>query len=163
MFDYPKDVGVLGTWVDAVTSSDKNAIILDFFAGSGSTGHAVMSLNAADQGSRRFILVQLDEALDPGSVVRERGYATLADVARERLRRAGAQVREDAGLMGSNLDVGFRSLRIDGSNKTDVLRTADDTEQLDLSDLAPSIKPDRSGDDLLFQVILDWVSTCRYR
>ena len=155
-FDYPKDVGILSKWIDAVTSSDKEAIVLDFFAGSGSTGHAVMNLNAADQGSRRFILVQLDEALDPGSVAQERGYATLADVARERLRRAGAQVREDAGLMGTSLDVGFRSLHVDGSNKADVLRTADDTEQLGLDDLAPSIKPDRSGDDLLFQVTLDW-------
>ena len=156
MFDYPKDIGVLGTWIDAVTSSDKDATILDFFAGSGSTGHAVMNLNAADQGTRRFIMVQLDEALDPDSDGQNSGYATLADVARERLRRAGEQVKQEAGLLGSDLDIGFRSLRVDGSNKADVLRTADDTEQLGLDDLAPSIKPDRSGDDLLFQVLLDW-------
>lgn len=156
MFDYPKDVGVLGTWIDAVTSSDKDAIILDFFAGSGSTGHAVMNLNAGDQGNRRFILVQLDETLDPGSVGRKRGYVTLADVARERLRRAGAQVKQEAGLLVPDLDIGFRSLRVDGSNKADVLRTADDTDQLGLDDLAPSIKPDRFAEDLLFQVLLDW-------
>jgi adenine-specific DNA-methyltransferase len=156
MFDYPKDVGVLGTWVDAVTSSDKNALILDFFAGSGSTGHAIMNLNAADRGNRRFILVQLDETLDPGSAGGQRGFTTLADVARERLRRAGAQVKEEAGLLGSDLDVGFRALRIDGSNKADVLRTADDTDQLGLDALQPSIKSGRSGEDLLFQVLLDW-------
>ena len=156
LFDYPKDVDVLSVWFDAVTSSDKNAIVLDFFAGSGSTGHAVMNLNAGDQGNRRFILVQLDETLDPGSVGRNRGYATLADVARERLRRAGTQVKQEAGLLDSDLDTGFRSLRVDVSNKADVLRKADDTDQLGLDDLAPSIKPDRSGEDLLFQVLLDW-------
>ncbi|MBB1514264.1 site-specific DNA-methyltransferase [Tessaracoccus sp. MC1627] len=155
-FDYPKDTGVLATWINAATSDDKEAIVLDFFAGSGSTAHAVMNLNSADHGNRRFILVQLDEALDSGSVGQEQGYANLADLARERLRQAGVQVKEEAGLLGSDLDVGFRSLRVDGSNKADVLRTADDTEQLGLDDLAPSIKPDRSGDDLLFQVTLDW-------
>lgn len=156
IFDYPKDIGVLGTWIDAVTSSDKNTIILDFFAGSGSTGHAVMNLNAADQGNRRFILVQLDETLEPGSVGEKRGYSTLADVARERLRRAGAQVKQEADLLESDLDVGFRALRIDGTNKADVLRSADDTEQLELDVLETSIKPGRSEEDLLFQVLLDW-------
>ena len=81
---------------------------------------------------------------------------TLADVARERLRRAGAQVKQEAGLLVPDLDIGFRSLRVDGSNKADVLRTADDTDQLGLDDLAPSIKPDRFAEDLLFQVLLDW-------
>ncbi|MGD7732068.1 site-specific DNA-methyltransferase [Propionibacteriaceae bacterium G57] len=156
MFDYPKDVRVLGTWVDAVTGNDKNAIILDFFAGSGSTGHAIMNLNAADRGNRRFILVQLDETLDPGSAGGQRGFATLADVARERLRRAGTQAKEEARLLGNNLDVGFRALRIDGSNKADVLRAADDTDQLGLDSLEASIRAGRSGEDLLFQVLLDW-------
>ncbi|WP_282856727.1 site-specific DNA-methyltransferase [Pseudoclavibacter helvolus] len=155
-FDYPKDVGVLSKWIDAVTGSDKEAIILDFFAGSGSTGHAVMNLNAADRGSRRFILVQLDEASPSGSVAKKRGYRTIAEIARERLRRAGEQLKEDVGLAGFDIDVGFRSLYVDGSNKTDVLKLADDTEQLGLEALAPSIKPDRSGEDLLVQVALDW-------
>lgn len=156
IFDYPKDVGVLGTWIDAVTSSDKNAIVLDFFAGSGSTAHAVMDLNAVDGGERRFILVQLDEAIDPKSIGGRRGYVTIAAVARERLRRAGMQLMEREGLPGSDLDVGFRALRIESSNRTDVLKTANETDQLGLDQLEPSIKPDRSAEDLLFQVLLDW-------
>jgi len=156
MFDYPKDVGVLGAWIDATTSSDKNAIILDFFAGSGSTGHSVISLNAADQGSRRFILVQLDEAVDAGSLASKRGFTTLAAIARERLRRAGAQVIQDAGLLGSDLDVGFRSLHVATTNMADTLATADDLVQVALSDAVGSVKPDRTDEDLLFQVLLDW-------
>jgi len=156
MFDYPKDIGVLGTWIDAVTSADKDAIILDFFAGSGSTAHAVMSINAADQGSRRFILVQLDEAIEAGSLASMRGYMTLAGVARERLRRAGAQVKQEAGLLGADLDVGFRSLHVATTNMADTLATADDLLQVALSDAVDSVKPDRIDEDLLFQVLLDW-------
>jgi len=155
-FDYPKDVGVLAKWIDAVTGSDREAVVLDFFAGSGSTAHAVMNLNAADQGDRRFILVQLDENLAPGSLARERGYATLADVARERLRRAGAQVKQEAGLLGSGLDVGFRSLHVATTNMADTLATADDLVQFALTEAVGSVRPDRTDEDLLFQVLLDW-------
>jgi adenine-specific DNA-methyltransferase len=156
MFDYPKDVGVLRTWIDAVTSADKAAIILDFFAGSGSTAHAVMGLNAADQGSRRFILVQLDEAVEPSSLASKRGYATLADVARERLRRAGAEAQQVADALDSDLDVGFRSLRVATTNMADTLSTADDLVQIALTDSVDSVKPDRTDEDLLFQVLLGW-------
>ncbi|WP_217634248.1 site-specific DNA-methyltransferase [Raineyella antarctica] len=155
-FDYPKDVGVLAKWIDAITSSDKETVILDFFAGSGSTAHAVMNLNSADQGNRRFILIQLDEALDDGSAARKRGYGTLADVARERLRRAGAQVKQAAGLLASDLDVGFRSFHVGTTNMADRLATADDLMQPALSDAVGSVKPDRTDEDLLFQVLLDW-------
>ncbi|WP_183093198.1 site-specific DNA-methyltransferase [Nocardioides stalactiti] len=149
-FPYTKDVGVLARWIDAVTQGDREAVVLDFFAGSGSTGHAVMSLNAADGGRRRFILVQLDEA------VNHAGYSTIADIARERLRRAGAQLKADAGLLGQEFDTGFRSLRVDTTNMADVLRTPDDTDQQALSGLEDSVKPGRTGEDLLFQVLLDW-------
>lgn len=156
MFDYPKDVGVLGTWIDAVTSADKSAIVLDFFAGSGSTAHAVMMLNAADQGARRFILVQLDEAVEAGSLASERGYETLADVARERLRRAGTEARRVAVAIDSDLDVGFRSLHIATTNMADTHSTADDLVQVALAESVNSVKPDRTDEDLLFQVLLDW-------
>lgn len=155
-FDYPKDAAVLAKWIDTVTGSDKEAVVLDFFAGSGSTAHAVMNLNAADQGNRRFILVQLDEPLDSGSPAWKCGYRTLADVARERLRRAGAQVKQEAGLLSANLDVGFRSLHVSTTNMADTLATADNLEQVRLSDAVGSVKPDRTDDDLLFQVLLDW-------
>lgn len=156
LFDYPKDVDVLRVWIDAVTIGDQDAIILDFFAGSGSTAHAVMNLNAADQGARRFILVQLDEALEPGSLAATRGHTTIADVARERLRRAGTQVKQKARLLGSDLDVGFRSLHVASANMADTLTTADDLVQFALSEAVDSVKPDRTDEDLLFQVLLDW-------
>ena len=150
VFDYPKDTAVLARWIGAITRDDPDAAILDFFAGSGSTAHAVMDLNAADGGHRRYILVQLDEAVDHPD------YDTIADLARERLRRAGAQVKEEAGLLGSDLDVGFRSLHVATTNMADTLATADDLVQFALSDAVGSVKPDRTDEDLLFQVLLDW-------
>ncbi len=150
VFPYTKDVHVLAKWISAVTQDDRNAVILDFFAGSGSTGHAVLKLNAADGGKRRYILVQLDEATDHSD------YSTIPDVARERLRRAGTQVKKEAGLLGSDLDVGFRSLRVATTNLADTLSPADDLVQLTLSDAVSSVKPDRTDEDLLFQVLLDW-------
>jgi adenine-specific DNA-methyltransferase len=154
VIDFPKPTGLL-TYLFAAATIDGD-IILDFFAGSGSTGHAVMSLNAADHGNRRFILVQLDEVLSPSSLARKRGYATLADVARERLRRAGNQVKREAGLLGSDHDVGFRSLRVATTNMADTLATADELTQFTLADAVISVKPDRTDEDLLFQVMLDW-------
>lgn len=150
VFDNPKDRRVLARWFRLVTGGDKDAVVLDFFAGSGSTGHAVMDLNAADGGSRQYILVQLDEAVDHAH------YSTIADISRERLRRAGALAKDEAGLLGADIDVGFRSLRIDTTNMADVSRTADEVDQLMFDQLESSIKPGRNSEDLLFQVLLDW-------
>ncbi|MFZ2510659.1 MAG: site-specific DNA-methyltransferase [Gordonia sp. (in: high G+C Gram-positive bacteria)] len=150
VFENPKDRRVLARWLRLISSGAKDAIFVDFFAGSGSTGHAVMDLNAADGGHRQYILVQLDEMVDHPD------YANIASIARERLRRAGVKAKQSAGLLGDDLDVGFRSLHVDSSNKADVLRTPDDTGQPGLGALGASIKPDRSAEDLLFQVFLDW-------
>lgn len=153
LFDYPKDVDVLTVWINAITGGDTDATVLDFFAGSGSTAHAVMNLNAADQGRRRFIAVQLGEALEAGSTGRKLGYTTLADIARERLRRAGAELQRQ---VDGNTDVGFRSLHVATTNMTDTFARADDLVQAALSDVIGSVKPDRTDEDLLFQVLLDW-------
>lgn len=155
-FDYPKDVGVLAKWIDAVTGSDREAVVLDFFAGSGSTAHAVMELNAADQGARRFIVVQLGEEIEADSLAARHGFATIAGIARERLHRAGTEILAKAGLHGNDLDCGFRALQVDTSNMVDVLRTPDATDQLALDQLERSLKSDRSGEDFLFQVLLYW-------
>ena len=106
VFDFPKDVNVLARWIDLVTQSNPEALVLDFFAGSGSTGHAVMDLNAADGGNRRYILVQLDEPVD------KEGYDTIADITRERLRRAGKQIASKRTLDAADIDTGFRSYRL---------------------------------------------------
>lgn len=150
VFENPKDRRVLARWLRLVTSGTKDAVVLDFFAGSGSTGHAVMDLNAADGGQRRYILVQLDEAVD------HHDYDSITDIARERLRRAGAKVIQKGGLLGSNLDVGFRSLHVATTNMADTLATADDLAQYALTDAVGSVKSDRTDEDLLFQVLLDW-------
>lgn len=150
VFDYPKDTAVLTRWFGAITRDNPDAVILDFFAGSGSTGQAVMDLNAADGGHRRYILVQLDEAVDHPP------YDTIASIARERLRRAGAQVKEAAGVLGADLDVGFRSLRVDTTNLSDVERTPDAIPQEVLMELQHSLKSDRTGEDVLFEVFLSW-------
>ncbi|PCC29877.1 hypothetical protein CIK76_03725 [Glutamicibacter sp. BW80] len=153
-FDYPKDVDVLVTWIRAATQNNNDALVLDFFGGSGSTAHAVMNLNAEDGGTRRFILVQLPEKLD--AAAQQQGYSTIADVARERLRRVGTQMNLSATETSTgSQDRGFRSLKIDTMSKTDTLRSADALQQLEIEQLESSIKPDRTGEDLLFQAMLD--------
>jgi adenine-specific DNA-methyltransferase len=156
VFDNPKDIGVLGKWFNAVTQGKKDAIVLDFFGGSGSTGHAVMALNALDGGHRRFIVVQLDEPVAQGSGAALAGYSTIAEVAKERLRRAAAKLVEQAGVLATSTAVGFRAFRVDTTNLSDVLRAPDETEQQTLAVLEDSVKPDRSGEDLVFQVLVDW-------
>lgn len=150
VFENPKDRRVLSRWLRLVTGGSKDAVVLDLFAGSGSTGHAVMDLNAADGGRRRFILVQLDETVDHPD------YDTIAGISRERLRRAGAQAKQAAGLLGDDVDFGFRSLHVATTNMADTLATADDLVQAALSDAIDSVKPGRTDEDLLFQVLLDW-------
>lgn len=156
VFDNPKDTRVLAKWINAVTNQKPDAVVLDFFGGSGSTAQAVMELNVGDGGSRRFILVQLDEAVAAESVASREGYATISALARERLRRAGDRLRADAGVFESELDFGFRSLRIDTTNMVSVDRVPDEIDQLNLDTLTRSVKPGRGALDLLFQVLLDW-------
>lgn len=152
MFDTPKPVELISRMIELFTFDKENAIVLDFFAGSGTTGHAVMAENAKDGGSRRFILVQLDEAPNSKSDAAEAGYSSIAAIARERLRRVGADL--DAQL--ASIDTGFRYLRVDTTNMNDVSREPDETDQLALQGLESSIKADRTAEDLLFQVLLDW-------
>lgn len=144
VFDNPKAPVVLSRWINSVVSGKKDATVLDFFAGSGSTGHAVMDLNAVDGGDRRYILVQLDEA------VGKDGYATIADITRERLRRAGERIAESLTLESANIDLGFRSYRLGSSN----LKPWDGTGQLNLMESADNLVDGRSADDLLVEMML---------
>lgn len=150
VFDTPKPVELLRRMLDMFTFADKSAIVLDFFAGSATTGHAVIAANAHDGGNRRFILVQLDEKPTEKSAAAVAGYASIAAVARERLRRAA---RAD-GREGQ--DLGFRALVVDTTNMASVFATPDTIEQDGLLDDVSSVKSDRSEEDLLFQVLLDW-------
>lgn len=131
-------------------------IVLDFFAGSSSMAQAVMKLNQEDGLERPFMMVQLDEALDPGGEAARAGFTNIAELSRERVRRAADAVVGDAGVDSHDMDRGFRVLRVDTTNMYDVLRTPEETEQHELVGLEGSVKAGRSGEDLLFQVLLDW-------
>ena len=136
--------------------SSTNDIILDFFAGSSTTAHAVMQLNAEDGGNRRFIMVQLPEACDAQSEAAKAGYSTIAEISKERIRRAGKKILEGDCHEGWNRDVGFRVLKVDTSNMADVFYTPDALQQSLLDLTTDNIKPSRTPEDLLFQVLLDW-------
>lgn len=129
--------------------------VLDFFSGTASTAHAVMKLNAEDGGHRKFIMVQLPEVTDEKSEARKAGYSNICEIGKERIRRAGKKVKEESGQAADGLDIGFRVLKLDSSNMEDVFYTPDMFEPSLLDSLVDNIKADRSGEDLLFQVMLD--------
>ena len=152
VFDNPKPVKLMKRVLEHATG--KSALVLDFFAGSGTMAQAVLELNAADGGARRFIAVQVPERCPPGSAAAEAGFATIADLCAERIRRAGAAARGTAGHPQWDGNVGFRLLRVDSTNMTDVHRTPDALAQEDLPQLTATVKPGRSAEDLLFEVLL---------
>lgn len=135
---------------------DKNDAILDFFAGSSTTAHAVMQLNAEDGGNRKFIMVQLPEAIDEKHEAYKAGYKTIAEISKERIRRAGAQILEGDCHENWNKDIGFRVLKVDTSNMQDVYYQPQQLKQKEMFNYVENIKSDRSSEDLLFQVLLDW-------
>ncbi|MGP9816805.1 site-specific DNA-methyltransferase [Glutamicibacter sp. BW80] len=154
-FDYPKPTKLIEGLLSLLPDDDESPIVLDFFAGSGTTGQAVLQKNNQDGGNRLFILVQLPESLDVAA--RNLGFPTIADVARERIRRVGKALTEASeSARKPSQDVGFRCVKVASTSKADLLRSAEATDQLDLVELEPSIKPGRTGEDLLFQVLLDW-------
>lgn len=153
-FDFPKSIDLIKHILSF--NDEKNALTLDFFAGSSTTAHAVMQLNAEDGGNRKFIMVQIPEATDSKSEAFKAGYPTIAEISKERIRRAGAKIRQDNTDKDlSNLDTGFRVLKIDTTNMNDIYYHPQDYSQDILSKLENNIKPDRSDEDLLFQFMLD--------
>lgn len=155
LLDYPKPVRLIEKLLASYRNA-KDAICMDFFSGSATTAHAVMQLNAADGGHRKFILIQLPELTDEKSAAFKAGYKNICEIGKERIRRAGRKIKEDAGLTAPpDLDIGFRCLRLDTSNMQQVYYTPDEVEQIDLFSLVDNVKPDRTPEDLLFQVMLD--------
>lgn len=152
IFDTPKPLKILQEI--SRTSSNKDSIILDFFSGSATTAHAVMQLNAEDGGNRKFIMVQLPEVCDEKSEAFKAGYKNICEIGKERIRRAGKKIVEETGK--TNLDIGFRVLKLDESNMKDVYYTPDELSQSDLVEALNNIKDGRSGYDLLYQCMLDW-------
>lgn len=154
VFDFPKPVSLIEQLCSQVTDGDD--LVLDFFAGSSTTAEAVLRSNAADSATRRFIMIQLAEPCAPGSEAAKAGYANIADLSKARIRHAGERIEQEAGLTAGSLDVGFRVLKSDSTNMADVLRMPDSLGQNELDLYEDSVKPGRTGEDLLFQVLLDW-------
>ena len=154
VFAYPKPVELIKSFCSIATEPE--SIVLDFFSGSATTAHAVMKLNAEDGGHRKFIMVQLPEKTDEKSEAYKAGYKNICEIGKERIRRAGRKIKEDAGLTApADLDIGFRCLRLDESNMKPVYYTPDEIGQQDLFSLVDNVKEDRTPEDLLFQVMLD--------
>lgn len=154
IFQSPKSVDTLREVIRMATRKD--SVILDFFAGSGTTGHAVLAQNADDGGNRKFILVQLAEQTPDGSEAKKAGFSTVVEITKERLRRAGSKILEGICHSSWNRDVGFRVLKVDTSNMKDVYYRPDELKQSDLLDMVDNVKEDRTSEDLLFQVLVDW-------
>ena len=150
-FDTPKPTALLKR-ISQLFYGQNDYITLDFFAGSGSTADAVIQLNAEDGGNRRFIMVQLQEPCAEDSEAFKSGYKSIAEVSKERIRRAGEKIRK----ANKQVDVGFRVLKIDTSNMADVYYAPDALDKAKFDLFVDNIKPDRTPEDLLFQVMLDW-------
>ena len=156
LFDNPKPSSLIRVLCRAVTYDDPDALVMDFFCGSGSTADAVMQLNAEDGGNRRFIMIQLPEPCEPNSDAFKAGYKTIAEISKERIRRAGKKALESQCHEDWNRDIGFRVLKADTSNMADVYYQPDALDKANLELLVENIKHDRTPEDLLFQVMLDW-------
>ena len=151
VFENVKTIGLLSYLLNL--SCNKNAVILDFFSGSATTAHAVMQLNAEDGGNRQFIMVQLPEKCDEKSEAFKAGYKNICEIGKERIRRAGEQIKKDH--LEAKVDIGFRVFKVDSSNMKDVYYNPELLTQELLSSLESNIKEDRSDLDLLFGCILD--------
>ena len=181
-FDGPKPVRLLNRILQ-IANTKKDSIILDFFSGSATTAHAVMQLNAGDGGHRKFIMVQLPEETDEKSEAFKAGYKNICEIGKERIRRASEKIKHEIAVsapfekaeretglavtyygdeekkygeeMAAKFDGGFRVLKLDSTNMQDVYYTPAEFTQATLDGLSDNIKPDRTPEDLLFQVMLD--------
>ena len=150
-FDYPKSIPLLERVFQLY--SNKDSIILDFFSGSATSAHAVMQLNSEDGGKRKFINVQLPENTNEKSEAFKAGYKNICEIGKERIRKAAKKIKKDT---GADIDYGFRVYKLDESNMQDVYYKPQEYNQTQLDAFADNVKPDRTADDLLAQVMLDW-------
>ncbi len=154
LFNYSKPVNYIKELVNSATHFNRDSIILDFFSGSATTAHAVMQLNAEDGGNRKFIMVQLPEETDEKSEAYKAGYKNICEIGKERIRRAGDKIVQETGK--TDLDIGFRVLKVDDSNMQDVYYKPSELKQADLLSSIDNIKADRTPLDLLFGVMVEW-------
>lgn len=151
-FPFPKPSSLIGYFIRFATKSDD--IILDFFSGSGTTGQSVMQVNKENSGNRKFILIQVPESTTKDSEAYLNGYMNICEIGKDRLRKIGKDINEQIDFSGK-LDVGFRVFKLDSSNMEDVFYRPSEFNQESLFAISENIKPDRTAEDLLFQVMLD--------
>ena len=156
VFDGPKPVRLLERLI-TLANLKEDSIVLDFFSGSATTAHAVMKKNAEKEKHCRFIMVQLPEGVSDKK--KDQGYKNICEIGKERIRRAGAKIKEENPDKAQNLDTGFRVLKLDSSNMKDVFYSPKETKQQDLFALVDNVKDDRTSGDLLFQVMLELGAT----
>ena len=154
LFDNPKPTKLINRLL-LIANLNNDSIVLDFCSGSATTAHAVMQLNADDGGNRKFIMVQLPEETDEKSEAYKACYKNICEIGKERIRRAGAKIKEEKGLDAVNLDTGFRVLKLDSSNMKNVYYNPGDLDFTRIDDFVDNIKDDRTPEDLLFQVMLE--------
>jgi adenine-specific DNA-methyltransferase len=153
--DNPKSPLMLQDFVGWFTNMNED-IILDFFSGSATTAHAVMQLNAEDKGNCKFIMVQLPEITDETSEAYKAGYKNICEIGKERIRRAGEKIiAENSEKDLSNLDIGFKVLKLDSSNIKAWDSNFENVEG-SLLDAVENIKEDRSSEDLLYEILLKY-------
>lgn len=153
-FSNPKPIKLI-RFIEMIASA-VDSIVLDFFSGSATTAHAVMQLNAEDGGHRKFIMVQLPEKTDEKSEAYKAGYHNICEIGKERIRRAGAKIKEENPLIAQAIDTGFRVLKLDDTNMRDIYYAPNDYEQGMIAGLESNIKDDRTDLDLLFGCLLEW-------
>ncbi|MFA5271874.1 MAG: site-specific DNA-methyltransferase [Candidatus Omnitrophota bacterium] len=158
IFSNSKPIELLKYFMDYITHDEREGVVLDYFSGSATTAHAVMQLNVEDGGNRKFIMVQLPEPCAQDSETFKAGYKTIAEIGKERIRRAGKKIKEEnkdkEGI--DKLDIGFRVLKVDSTNMAEVYYKPDEVKKEQIEMFADNIKKDRTSEDLLFQVLLDW-------
>ena len=172
VFSFPKPTAFISSLIN-IGIDNQDEIILDFFSGSAATADAIMQLNLSDNGRRKYIMVQLPESTNEKGVAFELGYDNICEIGKERIRRAGKKIQEelkakkkakeseldfdaDSSNSDNELDIGFRVYRLDESNMQDVYYRPQDYDQTQMDAFADNVKPDRTADDLLTQVMLDW-------
>ena len=149
-FDTPKPVSLMKRIIEI---SAKEGVVLDFFSGSSALAQATLEFNAEDSGKRKFIMVQLPEKFPKDNIAARDGYERITDFAKERIRRAAKKIKEET---KADIDYGFRVYRLDESNMQDVYYKPQEYDQGQLDAFADNVKPDRTPDDLLAQILLDW-------
>lgn len=154
-FDYAKPTSLI-KYLMSVAKVGADDIVLDFFSGSASTADAVMQMNAQDNGNRHFIMVQFPELIDEKESAYKKGFRNICEIGKERIKKAGAKIKEDTGLLADNLDIGFRVFKVDSSNMNAVYYSAGEYHQDMLSLLESNVKSDRTDLDLLFGCLLEW-------